>query len=77
MEKKKYVPDFGKEIRQISYVDGVKFYFADETWLSIRFSGTEPILRIFSEARDRVDAEHLKQVILNDGELNLTVRNEF
>lgn len=75
--EKKYVPDFGKEIRQISYVDGVKFYFADETWLSIRFSGTEPILRIFLEARDRVDAEHLKQVILNDGELNLTVRNEF
>ena len=47
----KYVPDFGKEVNQVSYMDGVKFYFADETWLSIRFSGTEPILRIFMEAR--------------------------
>ena len=75
--EEKYVPEFGKEIQQISYIDGVKFYFADETWLSIRFSGTEPILRIFLEARDRADAEYFKQVILNDQQLNLIVRNEM
>lgn len=73
--EEKYVPDFGKEIAQISYVDGVKFYFADETWVSIRFSGTEPVLRIFMEALNERDAQQFKYTILQDSRLNLTVRN--
>lgn len=72
----KYVPDFGREMKQVSYMDGVKFYFADDTWLSIRFSGTEPILRIFLEAADKDDADRMKAVILNDPRLNLKVRND-
>jgi phosphomannomutase len=31
-------------------VDGYKFRLADQSWLLIRFSGTEPVLRLYSEA---------------------------
>ena len=37
--------------------DGFKCYLADESWLLVRFSGTEPLLRIYCEttSADRVD----------------------
>jgi phosphomannomutase len=31
--------------------DGLKLYFEDGSWLLIRFSGTEPVLRIYAEAK--------------------------
>ncbi|MGB7444242.1 MAG: phosphoglucomutase/phosphomannomutase family protein [Coleofasciculaceae cyanobacterium] len=31
-------------------IDGYKFCLADESWLLIRFSGTEPVLRLYCEA---------------------------
>lgn len=31
-------------------IDGYKFQLADSSWLLIRFSGTEPVLRLYSEA---------------------------
>ncbi len=48
----------GVPIERISTRDGIKFYFAGEQWLLLRFSGTEPLLRIFAEAEseERVDA---------------------
>jgi phosphomannomutase len=30
--------------------DGVKFFTADESWLLVRFSGTEPLVRVYAEA---------------------------
>ncbi|MFQ6014093.1 MAG: phosphoglucomutase/phosphomannomutase family protein [Anaerolineae bacterium] len=33
--------------------DGVKYLLEDESWLLIRPSGTEPVLRIYAEARSR------------------------
>ncbi|MEL7034173.1 MAG: phosphoglucomutase/phosphomannomutase family protein [Cyanobacteria bacterium J06592_8] len=33
-------------------VDGYKFRLADDRWLLIRFSGTEPVLRLYCEASD-------------------------
>lgn len=37
--------------------DGIKFYFEDDSWLLVRFSGTEPVLRLYAEAKtmDEVD----------------------
>ena len=40
----------GKPVTRASFEDGVKFYFANDNWLLLRFSGTEPLLRIFAEA---------------------------
>ena len=46
----KQIPDFhGKKISKVSYDDGVKFYFEDGAFVICRFSGTEPLLRIFAE----------------------------
>jgi phosphomannomutase len=30
--------------------DGTKLYFEGDSWVLLRFSGTEPVLRIFAEA---------------------------
>jgi alpha-D-glucose phosphate-specific phosphoglucomutase len=48
----------GERVTRCDTMDGVKFYMADHSWLLIRPSGTEPVLRIYAEARtpDFVDA---------------------
>ena len=39
--------------------DGVKFVAEDSTWLMLRGSGTEPVLRIYAEAKSEADVEKL------------------
>jgi phosphomannomutase len=39
--------------------DGVKFIAADSSWLMLRGSGTEPILRIYAEAKSDTDVQKL------------------
>jgi phosphoglucomutase len=38
--------------------DGVKFIAQDGSWLMLRGSGTEPILRIYAEAKSDADAQN-------------------
>jgi len=47
----------GERIERSRTDDGFKYYFADGSWVLIRFSGTEPLIRVYSEAptRQRVD----------------------
>ncbi len=40
----------GATVLDIVRVDGVKFLFADDAWLLLRPSGTEPLVRIYAEA---------------------------
>ncbi|MEW6070309.1 MAG: phosphoglucomutase, partial [Candidatus Thermoplasmatota archaeon] len=40
-------------------VDGIKKFYSDNSWLLIRASGTEPLIRIFSEAQSLRRAEEL------------------
>ena len=40
----------GQEVREVIRIDGVKFRLGDGHWLMMRFSGTEPLLRIYCEA---------------------------
>ncbi len=49
----KEVPEFNKEIAKISYDDGMKIYFTDDSWILTRFSGTEPVIRIYAEQETR------------------------
>lgn len=44
------LPDFGRRPERVSYLDGCKAYFPDDSFVICRFSGTEPLLRIFAEA---------------------------
>ena len=43
--------------------DGFKFFTPDGSWLLIRFSGTEPLVRVMVEARDRAQAQACAQRI--------------
>ena len=40
--------------------DGLKLIFADGSWVCYRISGTEPVVRAYSEARSEPDVEALK-----------------
>ena len=46
-------------VTQVSTKDGVKYYLRDHSWLLIRPSGTEPVLRIYAEARSQEDVTAL------------------
>ena len=52
------LPDFGLPVRQVSYRDGCKVYLEDG-WIIVRFSGTEPRVRIFAEMPTREQANAL------------------
>jgi phosphomannomutase len=38
-------------------IDGYKFQLSNQSWLLIRFSGTEPVLRLYSEANTLAEAQ--------------------
>ena len=40
----------GLAVIDVQTIDGYKFRLADKSWLMIRFSGTEPVLRLYCEA---------------------------
>jgi phosphomannomutase len=48
-----------RKIENINRMDGVKFIFADGSWLLMRPSGTEPMVRIYAEAETPGDLEVL------------------
>ena len=52
------LPDFAS-VERVNREDGVKCYFADGSWVICRFSGTEPLLRMASEAETGEEAEAL------------------
>lgn len=43
--------------------DGFKFWVADGSWLLVRFSGTEPLVRVYAEAT----TAELRDAILDEG----------
>jgi len=49
----------GRKIEKINRIDGVKFIFADKSWMLMRPSGTEPLVRIYAESEDKNDVEVL------------------
>jgi phosphomannomutase len=46
-------------VAQVKTFDGVKFIAEDSSWLMLRGSGTEPILRIYAEAKSDTDVRKL------------------
>lgn len=49
----------GADVLKIDDFDGYKFYLADGSWLLVRFSGTEPLLRIYAEGGKAVRVQEL------------------
>jgi phosphomannomutase len=58
----------GEQVIDIQSLDGVKFILADDSWLLIRPSGTEPVLRVYAEGR----SPEMVQDLLKYGELVAT-----
>jgi phosphomannomutase len=49
----------GSPVEEVKSFDGVKFIATDGSWLMLRGSGTEPILRIYAEAQSDAAARKL------------------
>jgi phosphomannomutase len=51
----------GQKVAEVSQRDGVKYIMADDSWLLIRPSGTEPVLRVYAEGRTQEMVKALLQ----------------
>lgn len=52
------------KVKKIDTKDGVKLYFEDnQSWILVRPSGTEPLLRIYFESSNKENLETLKKLI--------------
>ncbi len=51
----------GRKVTQVVRTDGLKLILADGSWVCYRLSGTEPVVRVYSEARKESDLEPLSQ----------------
>jgi phosphomannomutase len=47
----------GVAVQRVRSDDGFKFYLVDGSWVLLRASGTEPLIRVYSEASDREGVE--------------------
>lgn len=56
------LPELPFEIERVSYLDGCKVYFKNGGWVVCRFSGTEPLLRIFCEMSNAEDAKKVCEI---------------
>jgi phosphomannomutase len=62
----------GMGVKSVSKVDGVKMVRDDGSWLLIRPSGTEPLVRCYIEARSEsgvADLKHAVHDLIPDGQL--------
>ncbi len=49
----------GRKVQAVNRMDGVKFIFENGSWLLMRPSGTEPLVRIYGESEDTGDLKDL------------------
>jgi phosphoglucomutase len=49
----------GRRVASINRADGVKYIFDDGSWLLLRLSGTEPVVRCYAETNSQADLEVL------------------
>ncbi|MGL4799833.1 MAG: phosphoglucomutase/phosphomannomutase family protein [Cellulosilyticaceae bacterium] len=59
----KKLPEFGIEVEKVSYEDGAKVYFKNGGWIIARFSGTEPLIRVFTEMSSEEEAKQISKVM--------------
>ncbi len=58
-------PRLGEKVKEISRIDGLKYIFQDYSWLMIRPSGTEHVVRIYAEASSEERLKNLMEVGLD------------
>jgi phosphomannomutase len=50
---------FGRKVSQIVRIDGLKLVMDDASWICYRLSGTEPVVRVYAEARSARELDKL------------------
>jgi phosphoglucomutase len=50
---------FGRKITEVNRMDGLKLIFTDGAWICFRLSGTEPVVRVYTEAHSEDDLKKL------------------
>lgn len=63
------LPAFPVEVLRTSWEDGLKVYFEGDGWITVRFSGTEPVLRVFCEMGETDEAHHIIDIVENHYQL--------
>jgi len=48
--KSDFATFLGRRVKSLDRTDGLKFEFGDGSWVLLRLSGTEPLLRVYTEA---------------------------
>ena len=65
---------------KISFLDGVRVDF-DDWWFSVRSSNTEPVLRVFVEAKDKEIAqkkrEEIKGILVEYSNILMYKKHQF
>jgi len=51
----------GRKVKQVVRTDGLKLILDDGSWVCYRLSGTEPVVRVYSEARKESDSAPLSE----------------
>ena len=51
----------GRRVVSVNLVDGLKLLLEDGSWILVRESGTEPVARVYAEARTDADVEALSR----------------
>lgn len=49
----------GRRVVEVNRMDGVKYIFDDGSWMLLRMSGTEPVVRCYAETQSKKDLEVL------------------
>ena len=49
----------GRPVAGVNRADGLKLLFADDSWVLLRLSGTEPVVRCYCEAHSEKDTQAL------------------
>ena len=57
--EEKEVPHLSEAVKTVSYQDGLKLYFENGGWLVARFSGTEKLVRVFTEMATLREAKQI------------------
>jgi phosphomannomutase len=51
-----------RKVASVVRTDGLKLVLEDGSWVCYRLSGTEPVVRVYTEVRDQADSEALSKL---------------
>ena len=51
-----------QKVVNLNKIDGFRYKLEDGAWLLIRFSGTEPLIRIYTESSSAEEVQKLLQI---------------